>query len=956
MTSSFITTTDHQAKYFAWELTRRRRGGDLDRISQSLFDAAVDLNPHQIDAAIFALQNPLSKGVLLADEVGLGKTIEAALVLCQLWAERRRRLIVLCPASLRKQWALELSEKFHLPTRVLDAKTWQEARDSGIYNPFDQDVINIISINFAGRMETTLRSVPWDLVVIDEAHKLRNAYRDSNVIGQAIKRAFVGSRKLLLTATPLQNSLIELYGLSTIIDEQLFGDRLSFRSMYMQGDDSIKGLRRRLQEFTKRTLRRDVLEYVQYTQRKPMTVPFEPSATEQRLYDLLSAYLLRSDSYGIPRRQRHLVGLVLRKLLASSTPAIIATIEAIIGRLRTPQDKQALDDDWLTRFIEDEDIEADELEEGDDVPQQEDGAVAFVDPVRLKGEILELEGYLDIARGIREDTKSHALLTALSTGFTRMVETGATRKAVVFTESVRTQEYLSQFLERHGYAGKVVTFSGRSSSPTMTGIYQRWLKANAESDRVTGSAAIDRRTAIMDYFRSDAEILISTEAGGEGLNLQFCSLVINYDLPWNPQRVEQRIGRCHRYGQKHDVVVINFLNQRNAADQRVLELLSDKFHLFEGVFGASDEILGRIEGGVDFERRIAEIYDTCRTPQAIEAAFEALRKELEDSISERMQHTEQELLQNFDSAILDRLRIHKQRAVDQLDRVSRMFWRLSRHMLGSRASFDDRKLSFNLASPPLPAAPAGEYRLIRKGQQLPGHAHIYRLTHPLGEFVLDTGRRLETPVAELLFDLSGQKHKFSAFEKLNSRQGWLELNVLELHSFQIEEHVVFSAQSDAGEWLDAEAVEQLLWLSADAAEADAVSPPAGFEANVRRQIEAALSNALAENNQYFQREREKLDQWAEDQILAAEQQLQDTKIRIRDTKRRARTAVTIEEQATLQEELRKLERQQRQQRQQIFEVEDEIEAKRDAFIEALQRRLNQESRTVSLFRARWRLA
>lgn len=313
-----MTTTDHQAKYFAWELTRRRRGGDLDRISQSLFDAAVDLNPHQIDAAIFALQNPLSRGVLLADEVGLGKTIEAALVLCQLWAERRRRLIVLCPASLRKQWALELSEKFHLPTKVLDARTWQEARDAGIYNPLDQDVINIISINFAARMESAVRAVPWDLVVIDEAHKLRNVYRESNVLGQAIKRAFAGSRKLLLTATPLQNSLIELYGLSTLIDEQLFGDRLSFRSMYMRGDESIPGLRRRLQEFTKRTLRRDVLEYVQYTERKPLTVPFTPGDDEQRLYDLLSAYLLRPDSYGIPRRQRHLVGLVLRKLLASS--------------------------------------------------------------------------------------------------------------------------------------------------------------------------------------------------------------------------------------------------------------------------------------------------------------------------------------------------------------------------------------------------------------------------------------------------------------------------------------------------------------------------------------------------------------------------------------------------------------------------------------------------------------
>lgn len=137
--------TNYHAKYFAYELTRQRRGGDVDRLATSLFDASVDLNPHQIDAALFALQNPLSKGVLLADEVGLGKTIEAALVICQYWAERRRRLIVIAPAALRKQWANELSEKFHLPTQVLDARTYKQQRDQGIYDPLDQDVISVMS-------------------------------------------------------------------------------------------------------------------------------------------------------------------------------------------------------------------------------------------------------------------------------------------------------------------------------------------------------------------------------------------------------------------------------------------------------------------------------------------------------------------------------------------------------------------------------------------------------------------------------------------------------------------------------------------------------------------------------------------------------------------------------------------------------------------------------------------
>ncbi len=951
-------TTDVQAKYFAWDLTRRRRGGDLDRIGQSLFDAAVDLNPHQIEAALFALRNPLSNGVLLADEVGLGKTIEAALVLGQLWAERRRRLLVICPASLRKQWASELTEKFHLPTQVIDAKFWTQARKDGVYNTFDQDIVSIVSIHFAARMENVIGSIRWDLAVIDEAHKLRNAYRESHRTGQAVKRALAGVRKLLLTATPLQNSLLELFGLSTVIDDHLFGDRVSFRSRFMRGDSSIPNLRRRLADFTKRTLRRDVLEYVQYTERKPMTFPFVPGEDEQRVYDLVSGYLLRDDTYGVPTRQRHLVGLILRKLLASSTQAVVATLEVILGRLRRLEEQGAEQGDWLETFIGEQELDEELLEDDEDTgePTPETLSAPAIDPRKLRAEIAELEQYLLVARGVREDQKSHALLQALETGFKGMAAVGAPRKVVIFTESVRTQDYLARFLEAHGNAGKVVKFSGRANDPGLNGIHQRWLAEHAGTDRVTGSPAIDRRTAVIDHFREHGEILICTEAGAEGINLQFCAMVVNYDLPWNPQRVEQRIGRCHRYGQKHDVVVINFLNQTNAADRRVLELLSEKFHLFEGVFGASDDILGRLESGTDIERRIAEIYDSCRTPGEIEAAFTALRVELDEQIQARMKETEEALLATFDAGVVERLRLNRDQAISQLDRISRLFWRLTRHELRDVATFDDATLSFTLQQPPVATAPAGEYHLIRKGQPAPKDGQLYRLSHPLGEYVLDTGRRHDTPHFELLLDLSTAPQRMAALEQMASKSGWLELNLLELESFQLEEHIVFSAQADDGTWLDAEACQRLLELSGRNGESAASIPlPGNFETNVRRQIEAALAKALEENNTYFQAERERLDQWAEDQLLSAEQALQDTKARLKDTKRRARAATTVEDQAAVQDEIRALESQQRRQRREIFDVEDEIEAKRDALIAALERRLNQRSHSVRLFRIRWRL-
>jgi len=958
-----MTITDYHAKYFAYELTRQRRGGDVGRLTQSLFDASVDLNPHQIDAALFALQNPLVKGVILADEVGLGKTIEAALVLAQYWAERRRRLIVVCPAALRKQWANELAEKFHLPSQVLDARTYKELRKQGIADPFDQPGVNVISYNFAAKMSDKLRLTPWDLVVFDEAHKLRNAHRESHRTGQAIKQSFGACNKLLLTATPLQNSLMELYGLSTVIDSQLFGDALSFRRQYLRGGEDLEGLKDRLQEFTKRTLRKQVLEYIRYTQRRAITIPFAPSEDELRLYHLVSAYLQRENSYGVPLQQRHLVTLVVRKLLASSTSAIINTLETMIDRLKRLEQAQEDEDNWLEKLIGSEDVEDELLDEAaDEEGVYEADVEEQSEPIqldRLRGEIAELEQYLDLAHKITEDAKSAALLNALEQGFSHMTEMGAERKAVIFTESRRTQEYLLQFLERHGYLGKVATFSGTNNSATTQAIYKRWLARNEGSDQITGSPAVDRRTAIIDHFRDDAEILIATEAAAEGVNLQFCSLVVNYDLPWNPQRVEQRIGRCHRYGQKFDVVVINFLNQKNEADRRVLELLSDKFHLFDGLFGASDEVLGRIESGVDFEKRIAAIYDTCRSQSEIERAFNELQKELEENINQRMQETQEKLLEHFDAQIHDLLKIQRERAEQQLDRVSRLFWQLTRHQLARFATFDEKRLAFDLKESPLAKVPTGAYELIRKGEKPSEHAHLYRLSHPLGEYVLDTGRRLETPVTEMVFNLSGHEAKLSALQNLPEKSGWLELNLLELQSFQQEEHLVFTAITDGGKLLDEEQCELIFRLQGEALSSNSdgleFQPDSLLTETVTRQLDARLSRLLDENNQYFQRERSKLEAWADDQLLSAEQKLEDTRARIKEAKRQARLAESVEQQKHAEEDLQRLSRLQRRQRQEIFDVEDEIEARRDALIDALERQMHQSSSSHHLFRIRWRL-
>jgi len=970
----------YHAKYYAHELTRRHAADGVDRLSQSLFDASVDLNPHQIEAALFALRNPLQEGVLLADEVGLGKTIEAALVVCQYWAERRRRLLVICPASLRKQWAQELHDKFAVPTTVVDAVSLRKQSAGDILATMQRLVgkaVVIMSYQFAAKLEAELRAVPWDVVVIDEAHKLRNAHRASNRTGQALKRALQGRKKLLLTATPLQNSLMELYGLSTLIDEHMFGDEAAFRKQFMNSGTGLDELRERLASFAKRTLRRDVLEYIKYTERKALTQPFNPTDDEQALYERISTFLQKEDSYALPKQQRHLTALILRKLLASSSHAVAATLVTIRERLqglltagKTEDDGSQLveqliaEDDLEQDYLEEEASEADEdAEVPTPAPAEDDktGAAKDAHAVRaaISTEIAELTAFVDAAQALQTDTKAQALLKALGLGFSKMAELNAPRKAIIFTESKRTQEYLHRFLSANGHAGKLVLFSGTNNHEDSTAIYQRWLEEYKGTDRVTGSPQVDRRTALIDHFRKDdgsgAEIMIATEAAAEGVNLQFCALIINYDLPWNPQRVEQRIGRCHRYGQRYDVVVINFLNTRNQADQRVLELLTEKFNLFSGVFGASDEVLGRIEGGLDFEKRILQIYDTCRQPEQIEAAFNALQAELEESIADRIKDTQSQLLENFDEDVHDRLKLRLDEAEARLDKLGRWFWGVTRYALNDRARFDEQSYAFSLSTPPTGIA-TGRYQLIRGAAQPDMLAHAYRLSHPLGEWSIEASLNAATPVATLKLDYDKHGARVSVIEKLRGKSGWLTLARLEVTAFETTEALLFSGLTDDGQVLDQEACEKLMAIPAAGKPTPlSTNVPEALLANSQRAVAATIAQVLEANQRLFNEERDKLERWADDKLLAAEEALKNTKARIAQLKRDARKAVTLQEQDGIQRELSELERKQRRLRQEIFAVEDEIIAKRDELIASLQQRLKEKTSNETLFSIRWQV-
>lgn len=646
-----VVLTRFHTRLLAEELTLRTARG-ADRVVPTLFGARVDLHPHQVEAAAFALDCLAKGGCLLADEVGLGKTIEAGIVLAQLMAEGKERILVLTPATLRAQWQAELREKFDLDAVVVDGRS---ARDGA--NLFDRPFPLIASLPFAAARPEALAAVPWDVVVIDEAHRLRNAHRPGHKTGRALRKALQGRPKLLLTATPLQNDLLELYGLLSFLDEEILGPEHAFRSRYTAGPDgsleapASSELKERLTSAVHRTLRRQVREYVRFTNRRSVVEDFAPTLEEQSLYQKVSDYLRRPDAAAIEPAQRPLLTLVYRKLLASSSFAIAPTLRKLAETLRKKSAASA------ERLFEAEDLRGFQEE----AEAWEEGAARPATPKALEAEASELEGYADAAERIGVNAKGEALRRALGRLFTVARAQKWPEKAVVFTESRRTQAYLAELLSAHGYQGRLSLLSGDASTP-------------------------EQRSALVEEFRTRTSILISTEAGAEGLNLQFCNLVVNYDLPWNPQRIEQRIGRCHRYGQERDVLVLNFLNRQNAADARLYELLEAKLTLFDGVFGASDEILGALESGLDFERRVLDIYQSCRTNEEIQAAFDALRADLEQRIDKRMMEARSLLLERFDADVRKRLKLSGEEVREALERRRGTARQLTAAVLGTEAA------------------------------------------------------------------------------------------------------------------------------------------------------------------------------------------------------------------------------------------------------------------------------
>ena len=512
-------------------------------------------------------------------------------------------------------------------------------------------------------------------------------------------------------------------------------------------------------------------------------------------------------------------------------------------------------------------------------------------------------------------------------------------KAVIFTESKRTQDYLFKLLSNRGYEGKIVFLNGVNNDEVSKKIYKNWKERHKNDGRISGSKTADIKAAIVEAFKDEANILIGTEAASEGINLQFCSIVVNYDLPWNPQRIEQRIGRCHRYGQKNDVVVINFLNNKNAADKRVYELLDQKFTLFNGVFGSSDEVLGSLESGVDFEKRIAEIYQKCKTQDDIQREFDELQDELADQINDKMISARQSILENFDEDVANRLSNCQQNTIASLDKFSQWMY------------------YFFLIHGAERVEPLTEWRFSFKGEN--GETKTYNLKWKDAETEGDFFLRKEdslfkhwldeaidaplSPVNIKFNNTASQRHK-SFFDNHIGLKGILSVDKMSYEGIGEEEHLVFTVVTDGNTEVDNKfddsLINDLLELPGTI---DGEFSAESDELIQKRQnrLEAQRTQIENANKQYYLEECEKLDAYSEELKDGLEREIKEMRKEINAKKKefKSSTNLPLEEMLSMKDEINSLEKKRKEKQRDLYIQQDKIDADNERLQEEIRKKL-----------------
>ena len=913
-------------RILAEDLVRVRRPDDRERYAASQRQARIDPNPHQIDAVIFALRRLREGGCILADEVGLGKTIEAGLVIAQSRAEGAERVLLIVPKSLIGQWQNELLNLFGIQAREDQANFFAP----GVY---------LVGREFAGSgpgAELLGAVSPFDLVVIDEAHEifagLHKRYGRDGLYDETSEEALMAHRVrgflrrapvLLLTATPIQNSLAELWGLVQYVEPTgtLLGDITTFRQVFCSEDDRtlVPGqeheLQRRLAMVLQRTLRRQAQEFLDrpFTQRRCRLYEYAMSDDERTLYDDVTEYLLQPSLCAFAGRQRRLLLIGFHRRMASSIPALAASLENVAARLRRLRAGQRATDDAVEVLHD--------LEEEEDVEESiEDAAAVPTIDEAVAAELARVEGFVARARSLPHDAKARSFQDAIRVVLDLGRDGRGSGKAVVFTESITTQEYLRKLLLDTGLSDEEITlFRGTNDHGRAQQALDRWLQEEGRKfppgSRPTREVAV--RLALVHEFRTRSKVLVCTEAGAKGLNLQFCETVINYDLPWNPQRIEQRIGRCHRYSQQRDVTVVNFIARDNEAHRLTFEILSQKLDLFGRVLDASDVVLHepRTDApeivvsalSLEFETDLRNIYSRSRTLDEVTREIAALRDKIavrRDAYEREYQRTSQIIESRFDEDVRKVFKRLREDLPEGLVRFDRDLADLVEGYLGSHAadyrrSDEAGRVVFDIAPGTQLAAEIGDGRFATGDARGLTDAEPLNLGHPLVRAAIADAQAWLGGSVELLLPRDAAPDLAS----MAGKSGVLAVALVDYAGFEPVQRLIAGGVI-GGVPIDPSVAARMLRLQATDSQAAGVTvDPRELDDVVDEAVFIDQREAEKREQKHFEQAIGQLERFVDDKVLVCRRERASIADRLRSAKARRETVVGSTARDRVEEEI-----------------------------------------------------
>lgn len=703
----------------------------------------IDPLPHQLEAVYGVLLKKSRVRFLLADDPGAGKTIMAGLFLKELkYRGVLSRILIVTPANLTDQWRRELKEKFGETFEVMNRDT-----ATAVYqdNPWEKRSQLITSIDFAKREEnlSLLERVQWDLVIVDESHKLSATRYGAEVkksqryrLGEVLAK---GSTHLLfLTATPHQGDDEKFRLLLDLLEPDLFANTVLLQEAARKNENPV--LLRRLKE--------DMTDF----EGKPLFPPryvhslsFKLSPSERELYVKVSDYVARhfKRAWDEQRRNVGLAMTVLQRRLASSTYAIAQSLENRHRRLESLRAQVAVLQENPYGDYTEEDLE--EMTE-DERWQVENALAERLTLARnlpeLEAELHELEALMKEARTLarlEDDRKLKELLSVL--------EKLGDEKLLIFTEHKDTLRFLVEVLRKRGY--------------TVTSI--------------DGSMTLEERVMREREFRDSAQVMVATEAAGEGINLQFCAVMVNYDLPWNPTRLEQRMGRIHRYGQRYDVHIYNLVAE-GTREGEVLKVVLDKLEVMREQLGSDRvyDVVGELLSDVNLEALILEHLTGRKTLAEIRAVVEARLS------PERVEFIREVTLEALAKRELDLSRLREERERSEQHRLQpeytqRFFVRALGRLGGG---VEKRADGFFRVSVPYeltrkrPGVLVREYGKAAFDPKVRQEAELIAPGHPLFDLVLEETLAQAAPVL-------GQGAVFLSDQGTEGVLGYLELSVVD---------------------------------------------------------------------------------------------------------------------------------------------------------------------------------